>query len=142
MPTGVVADSGCPEDADIQEKFSNKSIDEINLDAKTYSEEMPLIYMTPEAKLYYIQAYFRYSLDSQRIQNNKIRYATPNLHLIDTLAGKRERKSTCYSHDQLRCILTFLEFVLLFPDLFGESDEISRIQKAISAWTKKLRLSQ
>ncbi len=139
MPTGSVADSGCPEDSDIQKKFSNKSIDEIDLDSKTYNEEMPLIYMTPEAKLYYIQAYFRYVLDSQRIQNNEIRFATPNLHLIDTLAGKSERKMTCYSVDQMKCILAFLEFVLRFPDLFGESDRVARIQKGVAAWKKKIQ---
>jgi hypothetical protein len=134
-PDESVADSGCPEDREVNDLFHGLTWDEVDLGAVPYNESMPLIYMNTRAKKYYLQAYLRYCLD---VGDGYRPGDTPGLHLIDILAGTREQKHHAYSREQISCIIEFLRLVQSHADAFGEEHRVDRLKKAVAGWTREL----
>mgnify|MGYP001584196553 CR=1 FL=1 len=134
-PEGEVADSGCPEDVDVTKLFKNKTADEIDLDSDEYQETYPMIYMSVDAKKYFIQTYFYYCLDVKT--DHEDRRCTPCGHIISELTGKSEIKhNPNYTADQIDCIIEFLELVGDNLEFFGEENYIECHRKAIRKWQR------
>jgi hypothetical protein len=135
-PLGDVAQSGCPEDLDINRKFRNQTAMEIDLDSSEFREEMPMIYMSKEAARHFIQAYLSYCLSPEHL-NSSYPGCTPCLHVINMLSRKSGIKNRAnYDSEQLQCIIKFLEFIVSNPNLYCEGDRVLHIQKAIVTWKR------
>jgi hypothetical protein len=135
-PLNKVADSGCLEDVEINALFLGRDFEDIDLESRNLREASPLIYMSIEARKYYLQSYFRHCLS---VDNKSDNCCTPCMGLISELSGKsiiKERKY--YNTQQKKSIVEFLSFVESNSSFFGESDRVKTLRKAILGWSKEI----